>query len=358
MKLVKILFVCAVIAVCALGIYKIVNTHPASHGGGDDDEATQAPSGPTIVTVQTGTLKLATLRQYVHGYGTVQPAPATTSQPAASAQLSAPSAGVVASVPVVEGQHVHKGDVIMELNSGSMTAAFAQQEVQRQEQLYAQKNTSQRNLQNAQAQLALLRVTAPLAGTITRLNVKPGGAVDVSTVVAEIMDLNRLVVRADIPASDADYVRIGNDVEVLVGPPPVTARLAFISPAVDTNSGSVSVWAPLPSDAGLRPGQFVPLQITTAVHTNCLAAPAESVITDDKGQSTIALVHDSEANQTNVQIGIRDDGWVEVRGEGLKAGDTVVTVGAYALPDKTKIQVANSAGEETPATNSNSSTEK
>ena len=51
---------------------------------------------------------------------------------------------------------------------------------------------------------------------------------------------------------------------------------------------------------------------------------------------------------------------VEIEGEGVKAGDTVVTVGAYALPDKTKIQVGNSGGEEkeTPSTNAISSTEK
>jgi hypothetical protein len=42
-----------------------------------------------------------------------------------------------------------------------------------------------------------------------------------------------------------------------------------------------------------------------------------------------------------VQTGFRENGWVEVAGEGLKEGDAVVTVGAYGLPAKTKIQVAN-----------------
>jgi len=35
-----------------------------------------------------------------------------------------------------------------------------------------------------------------------------------------------------------------------------------------------------------------------------------------------------------------------------------VTVGAYALPDKTKIQVGNSGGDEKSSTNANSSAEK
>lgn len=359
-RIVKILVVLIIVAACVtLIVLKAVKSHSGASGGGDDDDdaAKPAESVETVVHVETGTLKLATLYQYVHGYGTVQPAPASGDQPAASAQLAAASAGVVAKVPVVEGQHVEKGDVILELNSGSTTAAFAEQELQRQKELYEHQNTSLHNLQNAQAQLDMLRVTAPLSGTVTKINAKPGNAVDVSTVVAEIIDLNRLVVKSDIPASDAAAVKSGEELQVLTEKP-VTANLAYVSPAVDSNSGTVSLWAPLPPDSGLRPGQFVPLQIVTAVHTNCLAAPAESVVTDEDGKSTIALVHGDKADQATVKPGLRDNGLVEIEGQGIKAGDTIVTVGAYALPDKTKIQVGNSGAEETTSTNANSSAEK
>ena len=63
---------------------------------------------PPIVTVQTGKITAATLHGYVQGYGTVEPAPATADQPAAGAQLAAPSAGVVTKVNVVEGQQVRR----------------------------------------------------------------------------------------------------------------------------------------------------------------------------------------------------------------------------------------------------------
>ena len=124
----------------------------------------------------------------------------------------------------------------------------------------------------------------------------------------------------------------------------MTATLSFVSPAVDTNNGTVLARALLPADSGLRPGQFVPLQIVTAVHTNCLAAPDESVVTDESGHSVIALVKGDEAAQTPVQTGLRENGWVEIEGAGLKEGDSVVTVGAYGLPEKTKIQVVESVG--------------
>jgi multidrug efflux pump subunit AcrA (membrane-fusion protein) len=331
-----------------LGVYALVKSRRATSGS--DEEGNTA----AIVSVQTGTLQRMTLHRYINGYGTVGPAPATAAAPAADAPLAAPSAGVVAQVNVAEGQQVKKGDVLMTLNSGTATADYAEQELARQKKLYAEHNTSLKALQDAETQLALLRVTTPLAGTVVSVNVKPGAAVDASTVVAEVMDLNRLVVKTDVPESEADQLKAGETWQVLAGPL-VNTPLSFVSPTVDTNNATVRVWAALPPDNGLRPGQFVPLRIVTAVHTGCLAAPEASVVTDESGQSTVARVNGDEATQTPVQTGFRENGWVEVEGSGLKAGDTVVTVGAYGLPGKTQIQVVKPSADETSVTNSSSS---
>lgn len=329
------------------GVYFLAKSRGAAAGPDQDDNP------PTIISVQTGTLQRMTLHRCIAGYGTVAPAPATAAAPAADAPLSAPGAGVVAQVDVVEGQQVKKGEVLMTLNSSTATAESAGQELARQKKLYAEHNTSLKALQDAETQLALLRVVAPLSGTVVSLNVKPGAAVDVSTVVAEVMDLHRLVVKTDVPESEADQLQPGEPVQVLAQPA-VDATVSFVSPTVDSNSATVRAWAALPPDSGLRPGQFVQLQIVTAVHTNCLAAPEASVVTDESGNSTIALVNGNEAVQTPVQTGFRENGWVEISGAGLKEGDTVVTAGAYGLPDKTQIKVVNSSAEETSATNSSS----
>jgi membrane fusion protein, multidrug efflux system len=294
----------------------------------------------TEVSVQTGKITSATLHGYVQGYGTIEPAPATTNQPAASAQLAMPSAGVVTKVNIVEGQHVEKGDVLVELNSQAAAA-----EVERQKTLYAQQNTSLKNLQDAGTQLAMLQITAPLSGMVVRVNVKPGQAVDLTTVVAEVMDLNRLAVSAEIPSAEANDLKAGNPLEVLTETP-VTTTLLFVSPNVNKDNDTVLIRALLPKNSGLRPGQFVSLRMVTAVHTNCLAVPAESVVTDESGKSTISLVKNGEATQMPVQTGLRENGLVEVRAPELKAGDVVVTVGAYGLPEKTKVRVQNSSGGE------------
>jgi len=74
-------------------------------------------------------------------------------------------------------------------------------------------------------------------------------------------------------------------------------------------------------------------------------------VTGDSGQSVIALVNGDAAAQTPVQVGLREDGWVEVAGTGLKDGASVVTLGAYGLPKTTKIRVLGAA-DEAKATNS------
>jgi multidrug efflux pump subunit AcrA (membrane-fusion protein) len=142
----------------------------------------------------------------------------------------------------------------------------------------------------------------------------------------------------------------GEDVQIQTDPP-MTVPLSFVGSAVNPDDGTVPAWAILPPDTQLRPGQFVPLKIVTAVHTNALVAPADSVVTDESGHSTLSLVNNGESAQTPVQTGFREDGWVEVTASGLKEGDSVVTVGAYGLSDKTKIKVA-SPGDDTSATHS------
>lgn len=327
-----------------LAIYALLRSDRAAATSSDEAEG----ATPTVVTVQTGTLQDRTLHRYVTGFGNVMPAPATARAPAADAPLAAPTAGVVDSVYVVEGQRVHKGQLLLTLNSSTITYADAEVQVQRQKKLYAQQNTSLMSLQNAENQLTLLRVTSPLDGTVTRVNVKPGAAVDLTTVVVEVMDLNRLVVSSAIPEADAPELKLGEAVDVQTQPP-VKATLSYVSPEIDSANGTVRVRAALPAASGLHPGQFVPLQIVIGVHAHTLAAPEESVVTDVSGRSTLALVQGDRAIQTVVKTGYRENGWVEVSGRGLKPGDTVVTVGAYGLPDKTQIQVANPPSADTSA---------
>jgi membrane fusion protein (multidrug efflux system) len=97
----------------------------------------------------------------------------------------------------------------------------------------------------------------------------------------------------------------------------------------------------VPPGAGLILGQFVRVRIITEEREGKLAVPREAVYTDHDGQTTLSVVEGDNAIQKTVKAGLRDGDLVEVEGEGLKEGETVVTLGSYALPKETKVRILN-----------------
>lgn len=318
----------------------------------------------TEVAVQVGQVRRGDVRARVEAYGVVEPEPPGASHPAGGAKLAAPAAGIVVAVPVSEGQRVKAGDIIVRLDDRMAQAAvekartaltLAEEVAARQERLKAVDGTSEKLIQEAQQQLAAARaelasakaalaqvqLASPLDGVVTRINVSPGQAVDPNLVVAEIVDLDRLVISASVPATEAAALRPGQSAEFLTGEgdtPAGTGRVVFVSPSVDPKTGATLVRVALPQDSALRPGQFVRARIVSDEHKDRLAVPVGSVVRTDDGP-VIYVVTGDQATQKAVKVGIRDGELVEVAADGLKEGDTIVTVGAYGLPKETKVRI-------------------
>ena len=303
----------------------------------------------TEVPVHVGKIIRTTLRSYVSAYGVVEPEPAGE-QPAAGANVAPALPGVVTKVNCREGQHVTRGDILFQLDSRTARVAveYAEKTVARQKQLIKVEGTSQKALQEAEQQLAaartqqaLLNVTAPIDGTVTRVNVRAGEAVDLSTTLAEVMDLDRLVVSAKVPVSELNALTTGQEADVFVdtSTTPITGKLIYIGTDVADDTGAVTTWASLPTGSGLRPGRFVNVHITSDEHENCLAVPEASVVQDENGDTVIAVVQGGTAVQRPVRTGLHDGGLVEVEADGLQPDMMVVTEGAYALPHETRVRI-------------------
>ena len=310
----------------------------------------------TEVAVRVGKLTRATLHGYVTAYGVVEPEPAHDGKPGAGARLAPPAPGIVAEVSCAEGQRVEKGAGLFRLDSRPVDVAveFATQTYERQKKLLTAGGTSQKALQEAEqqlatvrTQLALLKIQAPFAGVITRVNARPGEAVDLTSVLGELVDTDRLVVTTSVPSSELAGLKAGQSVEFIAGDKALAARgaVAFVSPQVDPKTGAALVRASIPAEAGLRSGQYLQIRIVSEERRDCLAAPLESIVRNEEGNNVIALVQGDKAVQKPVKTGVRDGKLVEVEGEGLKEGDAVVTVGAYGLPKETKIRVLTDKAE-------------
>ena len=322
-----------------------------------DDKPAVEEKVVTEVPVHVGKITTATLHDYVVGYGMVEPEPAGNGRPAAGAKLTSPTAGMLVETTGMEGQHVKKGDLIFRLDSRAADAAVdvAEKNLARQQQLITVEGTSKKVLLDAEQQLAaarvqqsLLRVESPVSGVVVRYNARSGEAVDTATVLAEIIDLDRLVATVRIPTAEAESLKTNQPVELSGGRRAASVAAAssnavlgvvtYLSPQVDAATDTVLVRVSIPSGSFLRPGQFVAARIVCETRTDRLAVPVESVFTTD-GASVIAVVEGDKAIQKPVKMGLREGGLVEVEGEELKAGMTIVTVGAYALPNETKIRV-------------------
>jgi len=313
----------------------------------------EEPKVKTQVAVHTGKIERATLRAYVTAYGVVVPEP-PGARPAASARLTPAVAGLVAAVCCAEGQPVAAGAVLVQLDSrlADVAVAFAEKNFQRQQSLLAAGGASQKNvldaeqqLRSAQTQRALLDVRAPLAGVVTRVNVKPGEAVELTTTLAEIVDLDRLAVSARVPGAESAVLAVGQAAEVHPdeAAAPLGGTVNYVGSDWDAKTGTAEVRVALPAGSALRPGQLVRLRIVTAEHRDCLAVPVESIVKDPEGVTVLALVQQDRATQKPVQTGLRDGAWVEVRGADLQAGQAVVTTGAYGLPKETKVTILTAA---------------
>ena len=275
-----------------------------------------------------------------------------------------PTGGLRVGIECAEGEWVREGSALFLLDDRTAEVAvatartaltYAEKTLQRQRELLQAGGTSLRAVEEserlrdsaanelaaAETQLELLRITAPVAGTVVRIDAALGQPVEPNTVLAEIIDLDRLVVEAGVPSLEAPELAPGQPVE-LAADGSVLGRVDYVGRDVDPASDTVLVRASIPKGSQLRPGQFLEFRIVTDVHADCLVVPVASVVTREGEGSWVMVVTDTTATRTPVTVGLRDDGLVEVSGPGLAEGTAIVADDAYALPAEARIRVVGS----------------
>jgi membrane fusion protein (multidrug efflux system) len=201
----------------------------------------------------------------------------------------------------------------------------------------------------AKVQRSLLRIQSPLSGTVLRVRVNPGEAVDLATVLAEVADLDRLVVEGSVPAAGLGSLAAGMSARVQVGAEEsksgaarsaaLEGKLAFVGRDIDRKNDSGFVRVSLPARSGLALGQFVRLRIAVEEHKDHLVVPKESVVRNAEGKTVVVGFLGEKAVMKEVRVGLREGDLVEIEGEELDEGDPVVTQGAYGLPGEAKVRI-------------------
>ena len=194
---------------------------------------------------------------------------------------------------------------------------------------------------SADAQLGYSEIRSPIDGIVTDGPWYPGMMPQQGVPLVTVMNLSQMVAKAHIPQNQASLLKKGDTALIAVpGGEPIKGKVTLISPALDPGSTTVEVWVQAPNAKGeMKAGASATLSMTAKTVPNALVVPADAVVTDDDGKKSVMVIgSDSMAHKRDVQTGIESADAVQIT-NGVKAGEQLVSVGAYGLPDNTKVKV-------------------
>jgi membrane fusion protein (multidrug efflux system) len=273
------------------------------------------------------------------------------------------SPGTITAIYARVGQHVNRGQLLVQLDNAVLKQNIAQAQAQaslsrtlfqRQKNLWDQKIgtevqflQAQTSLQTAEKQVAALRqqanlyrIVSPISGTIDQMDLKLGQAAQPGTTGIRIVNADHLKVKADVPESYAGSVNTGNTVKVLIpdASDSLTTRISFAAKAIDPTSRSFAVEVKLPVRRTLRPNMTAILKIANYSKSDAIVIPVKAIQRSEEGDY-VYLNNGGTAKKVVIKTGKTYAGQTEVL-SGIKAGDQLVIEGASDIEDGDKIKVS------------------
>lgn len=184
----------------------------------------------------------------------------------------------------------------------------------------------------------LITLKAPIAGVITERNTSIGEAVERTSTLFVIENLNTVLVNANVPEKDVARVRVGQPVEVTVPAYPdqrFTGVVQSMAGRVDEKTRSLTVRCLVENSAGrLRPEMFARVFLGIGAHKNALTVAASALNAVD-GKRIVYVEEDGGYEKREVGVGRTTGGRVEIL-SGVKPGERVVIAGVFVLKSEGK----------------------
>ena len=304
--------------------------------------------------------------------------------PLNQATVKSKVSGLVVEAALQEGMSVRAGQVLARLDHADQQARLAQQQAALDEAnarlALATKNNAnsmallkqnyisqssydatrnsvelaQAGVKAARAQVALAGIAladtvirAPLSGVISKRHVQAGEKLAPDMPVYSIVDLRRLTLEAQVPASEIPRIKIGQDVQFKVdgyGARAFAGKVARINPSAEAGSRAMLVYISVDNaDSALRGGMFAKGSITTDTSAVMPLLPLAAV-RKEGGADVVYKIEAGKVVAQAVTLGMQneDEGMAGVAA-GLAPGASVIVTRLDGVKPGSKVKLAGAS---------------
>jgi Cu(I)/Ag(I) efflux system membrane fusion protein len=266
--------------------------------------------------------------------------------------------GFVESVAnVTTGDHVHHGQVLMNVYSPALSSAAAEylsalnagatgkelKGARRRLENLATPESAIKELERTREISLSIPWLAPQDGEVLERNAVNGMRAGPGAVLFRIADHQLVWAILDVAERDLSQVAIGTRVTIrpraLAGRT-FTGTVALIYPHLNTQTRTARIRVELPNpDEALRPEMYVDAEIETGTSNPVLAVPESAVLDDGSNQAVLIDKGEGRFEPRDVKLGHRGGGYVEIT-NGVAEGEAVVTSANFLIDAESNLKAA------------------
>lgn len=286
-------------------------------------------------------------------------------QGAAQADAMANTTEDLIALFVKPGERVQKGQVVAELDAdiaSNMSLKYSQTKMayedarrnyERMQSLLEAGAVSQQMFEKAKlnyeiaernyrAATKLIKIQAPISGTVTHIFYKVGETVRNGTPVVRIARLDEVLIELLIAETDIAGIANGQKAVVAVSAYPekeFEGTLEQLSLSADPRTRSFTAWVRVENEGQLlRPGMFAKVRLLVDSRENALTISKDAVQQVDHKFFVYVVAQGQIAEERRIVPGASSGNLVEVI-QGVQDGEQVVVLGQNKLTDGKKVKI-------------------
>jgi len=274
--------------------------------------------------------------------------------------------GVIEKIDFEEGDEITKGKRLVDISTKEhrlklkiaiTDSNLADINIKRDEKLAAQNlipnaqldqtktraESASLNKELAEISLNKSLISSPLKGTIKTRHIKVGEFVRKGDKLVEILDIDKIIVKVNIPEQEILSIQVGQNVEValyIMEKKTFLGRVKNIGLEADSSNRTFPVEILVDNkERQLRAGMLARATFTKSVDQDQIVIPRHTVLERDQGR-VVYVFEDGKAFRRDITIGLSQLDQVQVV-QGLNKGELIVVEGHTKLTDGEEVNVVN-----------------